>query len=139
MEGFADDPRRRGPSAIDEERKAAVERLLAEGASIRQAAKDAGVNHETLRRYARKCLIEAVPADASIEAAEGAETAVEDISAMETPAPLDRFAREMPDRAARMGRGARNVLDRVKASKGKPKRSCPSSPGRAWAFATPGS
>ena len=115
---FTDPPKRRGPSAIDEERKASAERLLAEGASIRQAAKDAGVNHETLRRYVRKGLIEAAPAGASTESAEGAETAVEESSAEKAAAPLDRWTRELRDRAARMGRAARNKIDRVKASKG---------------------
>ena len=56
MEGFANAPRRRGSSAIDEELKAAAERTLAVGASIQQAAKDTGINRETLRRYARKGL-----------------------------------------------------------------------------------
>ena len=77
MEGFADAPKRRGPSATDEERKACAERPLAEGASIRQAAKDAGVNRETSRRYAREGLIETVPT-VSPDAAEGEEIAVED-------------------------------------------------------------
>ena len=138
MEGFADAPKRRGPSATDEERKACAERPLAEGASIRQAAKDAGVNRETSRRFAREGLIETVP-PVSPDAAEGEEIAVEDISAKEPSAPLDRGTREMPDRAARMGRDARDAFDRVKTSKGKPRRSSPSSPGRACAFATPGS
>ena len=121
---------------MDEERIASAELLLAEGASIRQAAKDASVNHETLRRYARKGLVEGAPPGASAEAAEGA---VEESSAEEAASPLDRFSREALDRAARMGRGARNKFDRVMASKGKPRRSCPGSSGRAWAFATPGS
>ena len=112
---FTDPPKRRGPSAMDEEQKAAAERLLAEGASIRQAAKDIGVVHETLRRYVRKGLVEAAPPGASAEAAEGA---VEESSAEKVASPLDRFSREVLDRAARMGRGARNMIDRVKASNG---------------------
>ena len=134
---FCEPPKRRGPSAISAERKAAAERRLAEGASIRQAAIDAGIVFETLRSNLRKGFIEA-PA-VSAEAAEGAETAVEENAVEEAPAPLDRFFREMRGRAARMGRGACNMIDRVKASTGKPRRSCPGSTGRERAFATPGS
>ena len=50
---------------------------------------------------------------------EAAEGAVEESSVEEAASPLDRFSREALDRAARMGRGARNMIDRVMASKGK--------------------
>ena len=51
---FSEDPKRRGPSAIDKKRKAAAKRRMAKGASLRQAAKDVGVNYETLRRHLRE-------------------------------------------------------------------------------------
>ena len=73
---FSEPPKRRGPSAISEEQKAVAERRLAEGASIRQAAKDAGVNHETLRSNIRKGLIKAP--SVSAETVESAETALEE-------------------------------------------------------------
>ena len=75
MEGFHRSSEETRPVGDRRERKDANGRLLAEGANIRQASKNAGVNHETLRRYVRKGLIEAAPAGVSTEAAEGAELA----------------------------------------------------------------
>ena len=108
MEAFAEDPKRRGPSATDEKRKAAAKRRMAEGASLRQAAKDVGVNRETPRRRLSKD---------QVEAAEGARNA-SGVRVEETAAPVDRGTREMLDRAAPMGRGDRDRKERVKASKG---------------------
>ena len=116
---FAKPIKRRGPSAIGEERKAAAERLLAEGASLRQDASESDINLATPRWNMRKGRIgAAVASGPSAEGMEVPDAAGEETASEETAAPADRGTREMRDRAAPMGCGARDPKERVKASKG---------------------
>ena len=111
--------KRRGPSAISEEQKAEAERLLAEGASLRDAASESGIKLATLYWNMRKGRIgAAVAGGSSAEGMEAPDAAGEETASEETAAPVDRGTREMLDRAAPMGRGACNAKERVKASKG---------------------
>ena len=124
-------PRRgRGTSVIVGETAAAAERLLAAGMSGAAAARELGVSVATLNHNRRKGFIgNRRPGGGQPPAA--AETAPPETSA--TPAAgvpdgedtgpaaadlLDRGARDRRDRAAPMGRGARDHAGRVAASTG---------------------
>ena len=95
----------RGPARAEFARKAEAERLLAEGMSVVRVAEKMGVHFTTLYQNLRKGRIEAPargPSRADAPKAGGA---------------FDRTARDLRDRLARMGRGAWNVKQRLRASR----------------------
>ena len=113
-------PRRgRGTSAIVGATAREAERLLASGMRIAAVARQLGVAPSTLYDNCAKGFIRTggpVPqrrpgaAEAGPEAGGGVSDAL--------PVPLDRSARDLRDRAAPMGRGARDSAGRVAASAG---------------------
>ena len=118
-------PRRgRGPSVIDAAMARTVNRLLASGLSGAAVAREVGISSQTLNNNRRAGVVgggkpaRAAKADPVPDAPAEREAPQEAPERDALEPPIDRSARDARDRAAPMGRGARDTTGRMLAATG---------------------
>ena len=118
-------PRRgRGPSVIDAAMARTVNRLLASGLSGAAVAREVGISSQTLNNNRRAGVVgggkpaRAAKADPNPEAPAEREAPQEAPEGDALEPPIDRSTRDARDRAAPMGRGARDTTGRMLAATG---------------------
>ena len=105
-------PRRRGPSAMTEERARQAEQLSAAGHSRAEVARRIGVVWQTLKNHIRAGRIAMPAAEAEVAPGEVVR------GASDVEPTVDRGAREARDLRATMGRATRHTTERQPAAIG---------------------